>query len=126
MTYTIIIQQDAASATDAYDVTLDDIIPAEIRSPVLTNVVDTDTINPVSSANFQLSGNTLTTPLPFDMKKDLGRTITLTIDGTLQGLFKANQKITNTNTVRWTSLPNSSGPLHQTRQAVRTPMSEQA
>ena len=111
VTYTIIIQQDAASATDAYDVTLDDIIPAEIGSPVLTNVVDTDTINPVSSANFQLSGNTLTTPLPFDMKKDLGRTITLTIDGTLQGPFKANQKITNTNTVRWTSLPNSSGPL---------------
>ncbi len=111
VTYTIIIQQDAASATDAYDVTLDDIIPAEIGSPVLTNVVDTDTINPVSSANFQLSGNTLTTPLPFDMKKDLGRTITLTINGTLQGPFKANQKITNTNTVHWTSLPNSSGPL---------------
>ncbi|MDO7713567.1 MAG: hypothetical protein MUP93_01725, partial [Pirellulales bacterium] len=38
VTYTIIIQQDAASATDAYDVTLDDIIPAEIGSPALTNV----------------------------------------------------------------------------------------
>ena len=105
VTYTIVIQQDATSPTDAFAATLTDVIPLEIASPVLKSVIDTD--NQVTKGNFQLSGNALTTVIPFDVEKDpAGRTITLTIDGTLQGPFTANQVITNTNRIEWTSLGN--------------------
>jgi len=105
VTYTIVIQQDATSPTDAFAATLTDVIPLEIDSPVLTSVIDTD--NQVTKGNFQLSGNALTTVIPFDVEKDpAGRTITLTIVGTLQGPFTANQVITNTNKIEWTSLGN--------------------
>ena len=107
VTYTIVIQQDATSPTDAFAATLTDVIPLEIASPVLKSVIDTD--NQVTKGNFQLSGNALTTVIPFDVEKDpAGRTITLTIDGTLQGPFTANQVITNTNRIEWTSLGNPS------------------
>ena len=105
VTYTIVIQQDATSPTDAFDVTLTDVIPLEINSPNLTRV--DDPASQVTTGNFQLSGNTLTTVTPFDIEKDpAGRTITLTIVGTLQGPFTANQVITNTNKIEWTSLGN--------------------
>ncbi|MDA7885309.1 DUF11 domain-containing protein [Pirellulales bacterium] len=110
VTYTIEIQQDGSSATDAFDTTLRDIIPSTIASPTLTSVADTAGV--VTTNNFQITGNTLTTVTAFDVEKDpAGRTITLTIDGTLQGPFTANQSITNTNTIEWTSLAGDPGPI---------------
>ena len=89
------------SATDAFDTTLRDIIPSTIASPTLTSVADTAGV--VTTNNFQITGNTLTTVTAFDVEKDpSGRTITLTIDGILQGPFTANQSITNTNTITGT------------------------
>ncbi|MCP4499941.1 MAG: DUF11 domain-containing protein, partial [Deltaproteobacteria bacterium] len=71
-----------------------------------------DTAGIVTTNNFQITGNTLTTVTAFDVEKDpAGRTITLTIDGILQGPFTANQSITNTNTIEWTSLPGDPGPI---------------
>ena len=105
VTYTIVIQQDATSPTDAFAATLTDVIPPEIASPVLTSVVDTD--NQVTTGNFLLSGNTLTTITPFNVEKDSARTITLQIDGVLQGNFIANQVISNTSSIEWTSLGDS-------------------
>ncbi|NBP89505.1 MAG: DUF11 domain-containing protein, partial [Planctomycetia bacterium] len=103
VTYTIVIEHDATSQTNAFEVTVDDIVPPEIASPVLTSV--NDSLGYVSNANFELNGSTLSTTGPFIFEKNpSGRTITLTITGTLQGPFKANQQITNTDYVRWTSL----------------------
>ena len=110
VTYTIEIQQAGSSATDAFNTTLRDLIPSTIASPTLTSVADTAGV--VTANNFQITGNTLTTVTAFDVEKNSsGRTITLTIDGILQGPFSANQSITNTNTIEWTSLPGDTLPI---------------
>ena len=111
VTYTITIQQAANSDTDAFNVTLNDVIPAKILSPTLTTV--TDTAGLVTAANFALTGNTLaTTGTGFDLPQlPSGRTITLTVTGTLGGPLAANEKITNTNEIKWTSLSGSPGPI---------------
>jgi uncharacterized repeat protein (TIGR01451 family)/fimbrial isopeptide formation D2 family protein len=111
VTYTIVVRQSTSSDTDAYGVTLRDVIPSSIASPSLTSVVDTAGI--VTAANFSLSGNTLTTTgTGFDLPKDPStRTITLTVTGTLAGPVTANQRITNTNQIKWSSLPGEPGQI---------------
>ena len=111
VTYTIVVRQSGTSDTDAFGVTLRDVIPAEIASPVLTSVVDTD--GRVTAADFSLVGNTLTTTgAGFDLPKlPDGRTITLTVTGTLAGPLAAAQKVTNTNQIKWSSLPGAPGQI---------------
>jgi uncharacterized repeat protein (TIGR01451 family)/fimbrial isopeptide formation D2 family protein len=111
VTYTIVVRQSGTSDTDAFGVTLRDVIPASIASPVLTSVVDTSGV--VTAANFSLAGNTLTTTgTGFDLPKEpSGRTITLTVTGTLAGPVTANQRITNTNQIIWSSLPGAPGQI---------------
>jgi fimbrial isopeptide formation D2 family protein len=111
VTYTIVVRQSGSSDTDAFNVTLRDVIPAQIGSPVLATVVDTGGV--VTAANFSLAGNTLTTTgTGFDLPKlPDGRTITLTVTGTLTGTITAGQKITNTNQIKWTSLPGAPGQI---------------
>jgi len=111
VTYTITIQQAGTSDTDAFNVTLNDVIPAKITSPVLASVVDSAGI--VTAANFSLSGSTLTTTgTGFDLPKlPSGRTITLTVTGTLGGPLAANEKITNTNEIKWSSLSGAPGQI---------------
>ena len=110
VTYTIVIEQDPSSPTDAFDATLTDSIPLEIDAPSITSVHDTT--NQVTAANFSLIGHDLTTVTPFDVEKDpVGRTITVTIAGTLQGSFAPYQQITNTSSIAWTSLDGVPGPI---------------
>jgi len=111
VTYTIVVRQSGTSDTDAFNVTLRDVIPAQIGSPVLASVVDT--AGQVTAANFGMSGNTLTTTgSGFDLPKlPADRTITLTVTGTLAGPIAAGQKITNTNQIKWTSLPGAPGQI---------------
>jgi len=111
VTYTIVVRQSSSSDTDAFNVTLRDVIPASIASPALTTVVDTG--GTVTAANFALTGNTLTTTgTGFDLPKEpSGRTITLTVTGTLAGPVTANQRITNTNEIKWSSLSGSPGQI---------------
>jgi uncharacterized repeat protein (TIGR01451 family)/fimbrial isopeptide formation D2 family protein len=111
VTYTIVVRQSGTSDTDAFGVTLRDVIPASIASPVLTSVVDTSGV--VTAADFSLSGNTLTTTgAGFDLPKEpSGRTITLTVTGTLAGPVTANQQIKNTNEIKWTSLSGVPGQI---------------
>jgi uncharacterized repeat protein (TIGR01451 family) len=111
VTYTIVIQQAGTSDTDAFNVTLNDPIPAKITSPVLTSVADTAGL--VTAASFSLSGNTLTTTgSGFDLPKlPNGRTITLTVTGTLGGPLAANETITNTNEIKWSSLSGAPGQI---------------
>lgn len=105
VTYTIVVRQSSTSDTDAFDVTLRDVIPAQIASPSLVSVVDTAGV--VGLGNFQLSGNTLETKSggDFDLPKlPSTRTITLTVTGTIAAGVTPGQSIKNTNTVSWTSL----------------------
>ncbi|MFM7292884.1 MAG: isopeptide-forming domain-containing fimbrial protein, partial [Planctomycetia bacterium] len=111
VTYTIVVRQSLSSDTDAFGVTLRDVIPAKITNPVLVSVVDS--AGPVTAANFSLSGNTLTTTgAGFDLPKlPTDRTITITVTGTLAGPLAANEKITNTNQIKWSSLPGTPGQI---------------
>ena len=111
VTYTIVVRQSSSSDTDAFGVTLRDVIPAKIANPTLTSVVDT--AGQVTASNFSLSGNTLTTTgSGFDLPKiPTTRTITLTVTGTLAGPVAANEKITNTNQIKWSSLPGDPGQI---------------
>jgi len=111
VTYTLVVQQAATSNTDAFNATLSDVFPASIAGPTLTSVVDTAGL--VTTANFSLTGSTLTTTgTGFDLPKlPAGRMITLTVTGTLAGPVTANQQITNTGAVRWTSLSGSPGQI---------------
>ena len=109
VTYTIVIRQAAGSETDAFNVTLADTIPAQIGSPTIASVVDTAGL--VTASAFGIASNVLsTTGTGFSFAKIPGRTITLTVTGTLTGISAA-QTITNTAAIQWTSLNGSPGQI---------------
>ncbi|MCY2989815.1 MAG: hypothetical protein NTY19_18375 [Planctomycetota bacterium] len=120
--YTITIAQDPTSQTDAFDASFSDPLPKDglngtlILTPSFT-VSDTAIVNPVTVANFQLTGAnatgwTLSTTSSgtFDMLKSTPRTITITVTGTLPTYVTPGQQFTNTDTVQWTSLPGVPDP----------------
>jgi uncharacterized repeat protein (TIGR01451 family)/fimbrial isopeptide formation D2 family protein len=110
VTYTIVIRQAAGSETDAFNVTLADTIPAQITAPTLTSVVDTSGL--VTAANFSLTGSSLTTTgTGFSFAKIPGRTITLTVTGTIANTITPAQTITNTAAIQWTSLDGNPGKI---------------
>ena len=111
VTYTIVVRQSSSSDTDAFGVTLRDVIPSQIAAPTLASVVDTAGL--VTAANFSLTGSTLTTTgTGFDLPKEpTTRTITLTVTGTLAGPLTANQQIKNTNQIKWSSLSGDPGQI---------------
>ena len=107
VTYTITISNYGLTGTDAYDTTLDDVIPSAISGVAITSVVD-----PTSNAsltNFAVAGNTLSTTTPFTVPK--GNTVTITVTGTLAGPLTAGQQIVNTAYGEWTSLPGNPGQI---------------
>jgi uncharacterized repeat protein (TIGR01451 family)/fimbrial isopeptide formation D2 family protein len=109
VTYTITIRQAASSDTDAFDVSFLDELPAKIASPALVSVVDTAGI--VTAGDFSLTGSTLTGG-GFDLPKlPAGRTITLTVSGTLAAPLSATETIANTASTRWTSLDGDPGQI---------------
>jgi uncharacterized repeat protein (TIGR01451 family)/fimbrial isopeptide formation D2 family protein len=119
--YTITIQQDPSSTTDAYDVTFSDPLPQAAGGSSLilgpTFSVN-DSAGLVTSSNFQLTGSdasgwTLsTTPTgSFNLPRTPARVITLTIDGTLSSLVSPGEVITNTAATQWTSLPGNPGQI---------------
>jgi uncharacterized repeat protein (TIGR01451 family)/fimbrial isopeptide formation D2 family protein len=106
VTYTIVIRQAAGSETDAFNVTLADTIPAQISAPTLTSVVDTSSL--VTASAFSIVGNVLsTTGTGFSFAKIPGRTITLTVTGTIANTITPAQTITNSAAIQWTSLDGS-------------------
>jgi len=109
VTYTITIRQAASSDTDAFDVSFLDELPAKIAAPSLVSVVDTAGI--VTAGDFSLTGSTLTGG-GFDLPKlPAGRTITLTVSGTLAAPLSATETIVNTASTRWTSLDGDPGQI---------------
>jgi len=99
-TFTIAIT--GGLTTDAFDVTITDTFPVTVLTPTLVSV--TDTAGLVTAANFNLTGNALTTVLPFDMPFSATRRITLTLSGTVAGVVAPGETVTNTAFLRWTSL----------------------
>jgi fimbrial isopeptide formation D2 family protein/uncharacterized repeat protein (TIGR01451 family) len=122
--YTITLRNPpgpAAFTADAFDLTFSDDLPFQagdgslIVDPVLTV---TDTAGIVTAADFELVGDnatgwTLRTPAgtAFDLPVSAGRTITLTVSGTLPAFVAPGQLIVNEAGVQWTSLPGDPGPL---------------
>jgi large repetitive protein len=107
VTYTITISNYGITGTDAYNTTLDDVIPAAISGVAIASVVDPS--GEASSANFALAGNTLSTTTPFKVPK--GNTVTITVTGTLTGPLTSGQQIVNTAYGEWTSLPGNPGQI---------------
>lgn len=107
VTYTITISNYGSPATDAYNTTLDDVIPSTISGVAIASVVDPS--GEATSANFALAGNTLSTTTPFKVPK--GNTVTITVTGTLAGPLTAGQQIVNTAYGEWTSLPGDPGQI---------------
>ena len=107
VTYTITISNYGLTGTDAYDTTLDDVIPSAISGVAIASVVDST--GNATTANFALAGNTLSTTTPFKVPK--GNTVTITVTGTLAGPLTAGQQIVNTAYGEWTSLPGNPGPI---------------
>ena len=79
-----------------------DVIPQEIASPVLTSVVDTE-VPAHNNRKFPAQWKYPDDNNLFNVEKDSACTITLQIDGVLQGNFIANQVISNTSSIEWTS-----------------------
>ena len=107
VTYTITISNYGLTGTDAYDTTLDDVIPAVISGVAIASVVDST--GNATLANFGLTGNTLSTTTPFTVPK--GNTVTITVTGTLTGPLTAGQQIVNTAYGEWTSLSGNPGQI---------------
>ena len=107
VTYTITITNYGSPATDAYNATLDDVIPAQISGATVDSV--TDPTGNATSATFALAGNTLSTATPFTVPA--GNTVTIIVTGTLAGPLTAGQQIVNTAYGEWTSLPGNPGPI---------------
>ena len=99
VSYRIVLQHAAGSQADAYDVTLSDIIPAQITA---TGFSVTDSSGLITAASFSLAGNTLTTVAGgFDFTKIAGRTITIQVDGNLNTSVGTGLTLTNTASAQW-------------------------
>ncbi len=113
--YTIVLQN--TGTVDAFDVTFNDPLPTSGGASLILGptfgVVDSAGLVMVS--DFELVGSdatgwTLRTPVgtSFDMLVS-ARTITVTVNGTLSGAVLPGQSVTNTGTVRWSSLDGEPG-----------------
>ena len=134
VTYTITLRN--TGNVDAFDVTLNDLLPTGIGGASLlvnaTLASVTDSANLVSSVDFEIIGDnnngfTLRTPLgtSFDMQVNPSRVITLVVTGNLPlastGLITPGQVINNTAEVQWTSL---NGDFSLPRSAFNTNSTE--
>lgn len=118
--FTFTIMLTNTSGRDAFEVTLDDTIPALMTGVTLNTVTDTD--SQVTLSNFSLVGNVLTTTTPFDFPADPTRSIVLTFSGTISYAANPGQAITNTAVARWSSMDGNitNRSAHSTNDDERT------
>ena len=120
------------SGVDAFDVTVSDSLPLRagtgslIVSPSFSVV---DTAGLVTSADFELVGDNTTgwalqtrPGVTFDMPNNAGRSITVTMTGTLSILVRPDETIFNTAQARFTSIDGSPGTIspYNTNSTERT------
>jgi len=119
VTYTITLRNNAVNSPDAFEVTFADNVPASIN---VSGFTVSDTAALVSAANFDLTGNVLTTLTPFDLASSAARIITITISGTLASSVGLGTSIVNTGDARWTSIDGAPGvrSVHNASAVERT------
>lgn len=109
--YTITLQHSGSSETDAFDVTLTDLLPTGIVAPMVTGVVDSEGI--LTTADVVITGGTLQFAIGGDISMNtidmnLGRVVTITVAGTLDNLTPG-EAVTNEADIAWTSLDGDPG-----------------
>ncbi|MBB5190871.1 VCBS repeat-containing protein [Silvimonas terrae] len=107
----IITISNGTSATDfdAFDLNLQDVIPAELTNVQLVGgVLYQNGATNHGGVDFQLSGNTLSTLAGANIDIAKGGSITLHISGQVVAAAAGEQSFSNTATVRWTSLDGTS------------------
>jgi fimbrial isopeptide formation D2 family protein len=109
--YTIVL---TASGTTAFDVTLNDVLPAQLTSPTVFSATSSGTVRingasgTVSTANFVITGGALTFVATDNIDMESGATITVVVRGVWSGA--AGSIVPNTAEVRWTSLDGTPSP----------------
>ncbi len=100
ISYQIVLQHDATSLADAYDVVISDAIPAQLTG--ISNV----TVNAtgIAAPSFDLTGNDLRLPAAGTFDLPQGATVTITFDATIGGTAVPGQQIDNDAAATWTSL----------------------
>ncbi len=109
ITYTVTLTNSGNAP--AYNVGLSDLIPGTFGSPAITGVTTNGT--GITGANFQLTGNTLsTTGTGFTLA--VGQNVVITFTAVLTSAVAPNQTITNTAAATYTSLPGANGTADAT------------
>ncbi|MGO9601740.1 MAG: beta strand repeat-containing protein, partial [Isosphaeraceae bacterium] len=98
VTFTVTVSHDAASTADAFDLNLADLVPAgfTVLPSTFQNTAG------VAPASINQSGNTLSATYT---SLALGQTSTLTFKATLNGTVSPGQKVTDTPSVTYSTLP---------------------
>ncbi len=105
--YTIVIDHNAISDTDAFDVTFFDQLPTELNINFATDVTITHSTAGDIKGLFELvAGNALrTNGSTFDLL--LGETVTIVVDAQIDPTVVGGQVISNTASTSWTSIDGS-------------------
>jgi uncharacterized repeat protein (TIGR01451 family) len=108
--YTIVL---TASGTTAFDVTLSDLLPAQLTGETVFAGSHTGTVfvngagGTITTANFEIVGGVLRFVTTDNIDLEQGATVTVVVRGTWSGA--AGNVITNTAETRWTSLDGTPG-----------------
>ena len=105
LTYTIVIDHNAISDTNAFDVTFSDQLPPEVTVAFPSGVTVTHSTDGDITNLFELTATGELRTIPgssFDLL--LGETVTLSVTGSLSPTVSPGSSFTNTASVDWTSL----------------------
>jgi fimbrial isopeptide formation D2 family protein/uncharacterized repeat protein (TIGR01451 family) len=105
ITYTITIDHNTLSDTDAFDLTFSDVVPSVVNVNFATGVTATHSTGGDIKTLFELTSSNELRTIPgstFDLLE--GETVTIEITGTIGGGVFPGQSISNTGTVDWTSI----------------------
>ena len=110
ITYTIVVSN--TSTIDAFDVLVSDTLPTTtINSWTVSGVIDTAGL--LTNSDFTISAGVFSTvpASAFDLPANNGRSVTITLTGTILDTILPNTQISNTAHVTWTSLDGNQSDL---------------
>lgn len=97
--YTIIVDHNSSSASDAFDVVIGDVVPADLESVTVTSATHS-----VSGAlGSDVSGNTITVPDSGTIDILEGESVTIVFTADITSAAGPDQDITNTASATWSS-----------------------
>ncbi len=118
--YTITYTNPAAGSTTAYNMTVNDPIPAGVVAPTITSVSGS-----AVSTDFQIVGATVQNTDPNGLTLLPGQSITIVVSGTVSNTLGASTTVTNTASETSTTLPGNPGQIspfnvNSTERAITT------